>query len=166
MTSRLTAGTAAASAPAGAGVIAASACKSVPKATCEPTIDPADVPTITSANDRSTPARRRPMTIPASQATPAMPPPPSTTPRVIRPVCPEQAPRHGNRRVMGDLTPLREALPATAGRPPMVWWVQEVPGQFHDDGELPRRAAPCGIAGPDGFAFLRPGRRGQYSAPN
>ena len=80
MTSRLTAGTAAAPAPWEAGGIAASACRSVPNATCEPTIDPAEVPTIASADDRSTPARRRPMTIPASQATPALPPPPSTTP--------------------------------------------------------------------------------------
>src|SRR5512140_1105602 len=57
MTSRLTAGTAAAPAPGEAGGIAASACRSVPNATCEPTIDPAEVPTITSADDRSTPAR-------------------------------------------------------------------------------------------------------------
>jgi hypothetical protein len=46
------------------------------------------------------PARRKLMTIPASLATPAMPPP-STTPRLIRPVCLRSAAPHGAGGLMG-----------------------------------------------------------------
>src|SRR5215470_15648977 len=53
----------------------------IPLRTWAPTTDPADVPTTTSADDRSMPASARPATTPISHAMPVMPPPPRTSPR-------------------------------------------------------------------------------------
>ncbi len=50
-----------------------------PWATWLPTIEPADVPMKARASVRSMPRSARPMTMPAIQATPHIPPPPKTT---------------------------------------------------------------------------------------
>src|SRR5882762_11562686 len=53
-----------------------------PLAICAATAAPAEVPTIRSAVVRSTPAPRRPATMPSSQAIPVTPPPANTSARL------------------------------------------------------------------------------------
>jgi hypothetical protein len=58
--------------------------RSIPVASNAPTNEPADVPMITSAVPRSTPASRSPTITPHSHAMPVTPPPPSTSALPIR----------------------------------------------------------------------------------
>ncbi len=71
-------GRAAISASAGASCRSYSSSRSSPEVSCAPAEAPAEVPRTRSASRRSTPASPRPARIPISQASPTMPPPPST----------------------------------------------------------------------------------------
>src|SRR5579883_824908 len=65
----------------GAVCAAKSSSSERPARTCVPVIEPAEVPTISSAAAGSTPASRSPLRMPVSQATPTTPPPPITSAR-------------------------------------------------------------------------------------
>src|SRR6266511_4370980 len=60
----------------------------MPLATCAPTTEPAEVPTMRSAVDRSAPASARPASIPNSQTIPVTPPPPRANALPIAPLLP------------------------------------------------------------------------------